>query len=252
MTAKVRILVVEDEMIIAAKIAMFLEELGYEVAAILPRAEDALAHVETTPPDLALVDVQLLGEMDGVELATVLRASHQLPVIFLTANTDDATFERAKTAQPYAFLQKPFRKTELRRALALALQRMENGAETPAEPTAETPDSPGDESYILHDRIFVRYQDKMVKLMFDDILHIAADRSYCRIVTTGKEYLLSVPMKRLEDKLPVSVFQRIHRSHIINMLRVEEVSDGIVRVAGESLPLSPALKGEFMKRLNAV
>ncbi len=249
MTAKVRILVVEDEMIIAAKIALFLEELGYEVAAILPRAEDALAHVASATPDLALVDVQLLGEMDGVELAKSLHASHQLPVIFLTANTDDATFERAKTANPCAFLQKPFRKTELRRTLALALQRLESGTDATPE---EMPEIKGDESYILHDRIFVRYQDKMVKLMFDEILHVAADRSYCRIVTTGKEHLLSVPLKRLEDKLPASVFQRIHRSHIVNMLRVEEVSDSIVRVAGESLPLSPALKVEFMKRLNSV
>lgn len=249
MTGKVRILVVEDEMLIAAKVAMFLEELGYEVAAILPRAEDALIHVAAETPDLALVDVQLLGEMDGVELAKKLNSSHQLPVIFLTANTDDATFERAKSANPYAFLQKPFRKTELRRTIALALQRLESESnETHVEPA--TADE--NESYVMHDRIFVRYNDKMVKLLFDDILHVAAERSYCRIVTTGKEYLLTMPMKRLEDKLPASTFQRIHRSHIVNIQRVDEVSDGMVRIAGERLPLSPTMRGEFMKRLNAV
>jgi len=92
----------------------------------------------------------------------------------------------------------------------------------------------------------------MVKVMFADILHVAADRSYCRVVTTQKEYLLSMPMKRLEDKLPETAFQRVHRSHIVNLLRVEAVSDGMVIIGNESLPLSSAMKGDFMRRLNAV
>jgi DNA-binding LytR/AlgR family response regulator len=246
MSEKIKIVVVEDEMIIAAKVAMFLSELGYEVTAILPGAEEALAHLEHHRPDLALLDIQLGGLMDGIDLAQELLNKHQLPVIFLTANADDLTFERAKAVQPFAFLQKPFRKTELQRTLELAFARM---AGTPSE---ALPSVNPEEGHCLDDRIFVRYQDKMVKIMFDDILQVAAERSYCRIVTTGKEFLLTMPMKRLEDKLPASTFQRIHRSHIVNIQRVDEVSDGMVRIAGEKLPLSPTMRAEFMKRLNAV
>jgi len=104
----------------------------------------------------------------------------------------------------------------------------------------------------LEDRIFIRHNDKMVKVMFADILHVAADRSYCRIITTKKEYLLSMPMKRLEEKLPAANFCRTHRSHIVNLLQVDEISDGMVRMGKELLPLSPAMKGDFMRRLNAV
>ncbi|MGB6036145.1 MAG: response regulator [Cryomorphaceae bacterium] len=246
METSVKILVVEDEMIIAAKVGMFLSELGYEVTAMLPGAEEALAHLENHRPDLALLDIQLGGPMDGIALASELREKYQLPAIFLTANADDATFERAKAARPFAFLQKPFRKMELKRTLELAIARMANHGEEAPEKENEN------DGYCLEDRIFIRHSDKMVKVMFDDILHVAADRSYCRVVTTQKEYLLSMPMRRLEDKLPPSAFQRVHRSHIVNLLRVDEVSDGMVRIGGELLPLSPALKGEFMRRLNAV
>lgn len=246
MSEKIKIMVVEDEMIIAAKVAMFLSELGYEVTAILPGAEEALAHLEYHRPDLALLDIQLGGPMDGIGLAAELRNKYQLPVIFLTANADDLTFERAKTVQPFAFLQKPFRKTELQRALELAFARMA-GTSADSLPS-ETPD----DGHCLNDRIFVRHQDKMVKIMFTDILHIAAERSYCRMVTTEKEYLLTMPMKRLEDKLPPDTFQRIHRSHVVNIKHVDEVSDAMVKIAGEKLPLSANLKAEFMKRLNAI
>jgi len=249
MGSKMKILLVEDEMIIAAKIALFLTELGYEVTGILTRAEDALDHIAENGPDMALLDVRLSGKMDGTDLAEQIQSTHQTPVIFLTANADDETFNRAKAVKPYAFLQKPFRKTELQRTIELALQRMAAESAGPAEPEPKTS---ADNSYLLDDRIFVRDKDKMVKLMFDDILHIAAERSYCRIVTADKEYLLTVPMKRLEEKLPEADFQRIHRSHIVNMQRVDEVSEGMVRIGAEKLPLSPALKGEFMKRLNAV
>lgn len=239
-------MIVEDEMIIAAKVAMFLTELGYEVSAILTGADEALAHVSQSVPDLALLDIQLQGTTDGIALARELQAKYQLPVIFLTANADDATFERAKAAQPFAFLQKPFRKMELKRTLELAIARMAGHTDE------AVPKENADVGFCLDDRIFVRYNDKMVKITFDTILHVAAERSYCRIVTTDKEYLLTMPMKRLEDKLPTTTFQRIHRSHLVNLQRVDEVSDGMVRICGEFLPLSTTMRAEFMKRLNAV
>jgi len=249
MEQKLKILVVEDEMLIAAKIALFLAELGYEVTAILTRAEEAIAHVAEHMPDMALLDVRLAGEMDGITLADELNKFHQMPVIFLTANADDATFSRAKAVKPFAFLQKPFRKMELQRTIELALQRLETESTTPEEAEPKTPE---DNSFLLNDRIFVRYNDKLIKIMFDSILHVDADRSYCRIVTREKDYLLTMPMKRLGDKLPTNSFQRIHRSHIVHLRHVDEVSDGLVTIAGKSLPLSPTLKDAFLKRFNTV
>jgi DNA-binding LytR/AlgR family response regulator len=244
MEQNIKILIVEDEMLIGAKISLFLTELGYEVTALLPRAEEALAQVRENRPDIALLDIQLRGEMDGLALADAFYSDYKIPVIFLTANSDDATFERAKAAKPYAFLAKPFRKTELKRALELAISRMESEASPgPAEPKTEE-----ENTFLLDDRIFVRFKDKMVKILFEDMLYVEADRNYCRVFTQNKEYLLTMPMKSLEEKLPPALFQRIHRSHIVNLAHVEAVSEGYVHIGTKHLPLSHSLKDEFLKR----
>lgn len=244
MEHKVKILIVEDEMLIGAKISLFLSELGYEVTALLPRAEEALVHIHEDLPDLALLDIQLRGDMDGIALAEILHTQHKIPVIFLTANTDDATFNRAKAAKPFAFLAKPFRKTELQRALELAITRMESEANP--EPIA--PKTEEDNAFLLDDRIFVRFKDRMVKILFDTIRYVEADRNYCRIFTPDREYLLTMPLKSIEAKLPAAKFQRIHRSHIVNLAHVDEVSEGHVHIGDTHLPLSQSLREEFLKR----
>lgn len=244
MENKVKILIVEDEMLIGAKISLFLSELGYEVTALLPRAEEALVHIHEDLPDLALLDIQLRGDMDGIALAEILHTQHKIPVIFLTANTDDTTFNRAKAAKPFAFLAKPFRKTELQRALELAITRMESEA----SPEPITPKTDEDNAFLLDDRIFVRFKDRMVKILFDTILYVEADRNYCRVFTQHKEYLLTMPMKSMEAKLPPAKFQRIHRSHIVNLAHIEEVSEGYVLIGDKQLPLSQSLREEFLKR----
>lgn len=248
MESKLKILIVEDEMLIGAKISLFLTELGYEVTAILPRAEEALLHVQDNLPDIALLDVRLKGEMDGIALAELLQKQYKLPIIFLTANSDDATFNRAKATKPFAFLAKPFRKTELQRAIELTISRMEAEATIgPVPPKTEEYNS-----YLLDDRIFVRFKDRMVKIVFDAILYVEADRNYCRIFTQHKEYLLTMPMKALEDKLPPAQFQRIHRSHIVNLAHVDEVAEGDVIIGTKHLPLSQSLRDEFLKRFRMV
>src|SRR6185436_16807290 len=105
----VRILVVEDEMIIAAKIAMQLTNLGYEVTGILPKGEEAIKHVEDEKPDIIVLDINLKGKIDGIEAAKQIQQIADIPIIYLTANSDDATFNRAKPTRPYAFISKPFK-----------------------------------------------------------------------------------------------------------------------------------------------
>lgn len=250
MERKIKILIVEDEMLIGAKIGLFLAELGYEVTGMLPRAEDALLHILEDMPDMALLDVRLKGPMDGIQLGEILHREHQLPVIFLTANADDDTFHRAKAAKPFAFLQKPFRKTELKRALELALSRMELEA-SPEVPEQANEQAEEKEAYLLRDRIFLRFKERMVKILYHDILYVEAERSYCKLVATHREYILSMPLKKFEDILPSELFQRTHRSFLVNLHHVDEVVEGQVLVGEHLLPLSNSLREAFMKRLYA-
>lgn len=131
MDTSIKILIVEDEMLIGAKISMLLTNLGYEVTGILPRGEEAIAHVKENPPDIILLDINLKGKMDGIETAASLQQKN-IPVIYLTANSDEATFNRAKQTRPAAFIKKPFKQLDLQRAIELTISRLaETAASSP-------------------------------------------------------------------------------------------------------------------------
>ncbi len=238
-----KILIVEDEMLIAANIAHQLESLGYEIAAIIPRGQEAINAVNTHKPDLVLMDINLKGELDGIETATQMQTNGQIPVIYLTANTSDIFFNRAKATNPHAFLSKPFKKLDLKHALALAFERILTEKNEPQNLP---------EKYILNDRIFVRHNEVMVKIIVADILYLEADRNYCQVFTKNNAYLLVNTLKNMEDKLPIEQFQRIHRSYIVNVNHINEVAQNHVTVEHKILPLSKELRKDLLDRLRLV
>ncbi|HEX2834777.1 MAG TPA: response regulator [Thermoanaerobaculia bacterium] len=124
--AEIRILVVEDETIVAMDIADGLRRLGYVVTGIAGTGASAIDLARRSPPDLVLMDVKLKGPMDGVEAARRLREEHGMPIVFLTAYGDPATVERTRSTAPYGYLLKPFDEKDLHRTVSLALMRYED------------------------------------------------------------------------------------------------------------------------------
>ncbi len=127
--AKTKILVVEDESIIAADIAMVLQNLGYEVTATVPSGEQAIEEVEGNKPDLVLMDIVIKGDMDGIETAEQMRSQFSIPVVFLTAFADEKTLERAKITGPFGYITKPFEETDLKVAVEIGLYKAKLEAE---------------------------------------------------------------------------------------------------------------------------
>jgi DNA-binding LytR/AlgR family response regulator len=242
----IKILVVEDEMIIGAKISMQLTNLGYEVTGILPRGEDAILHLQENKPDIVLLDINLKGKLDGIDTAIQLQQIYNIPIIYLTANADDSTFNRAKITKPAAFISKPFKQLDLQRAIELTISRM---AEIDGSRIDINKPLDSDQPFVLSDRIFVRHNDMMVKIMLDSILYIEAERNYSRIFTKEKEYLLSITLKTIEEKLPLQIFQRIHRSFIVNITHVEKVAEDHITIINKSIPISDGLKGNLLQRI---
>jgi two-component system, cell cycle sensor histidine kinase and response regulator CckA len=117
------ILVVEDEVIIAMEIKDRLTRLGYQVPAMAASGEEAIRKAGEHALDLVLMDIMLEGDMDGVEAAERIRGLHGLPVIFLTAYSDNHTLERAKISEPFGYILKPFDERELHTAIEIALYR---------------------------------------------------------------------------------------------------------------------------------
>jgi DNA-binding LytR/AlgR family response regulator len=247
MDTTIKILVVEDEMLIGAKISMLLTNLGYEVTGILPRGEDALVQVEENKPDIIILDINLKGEIDGIETATILQRKN-IPVIYLTANADEATFNRAKLTRPTAFISKPFKQLDLQRAIELTIIQL---AETDTH-AVKLIEMEEEQPFILTDRIFVRYNGKMIKIMLMDILYMEADRNYSRIFTSQKEFVLSVTLKYIEEKLKIPFFMRIHRSYLVNMTCIDQVLESDVMINNKALPLGTGIREKLMLRIQTL
>ncbi|MBM4240927.1 MAG: response regulator [Euryarchaeota archaeon] len=129
--AKVKIIVVEDERIAAEDIKDGLESLGYTVTAVVSSGKDAIKTAEELQPDLIIMDIRLEGDMDGIEAAEKIRARFGIPVIYLTAYSDENTVQRAKITEPsgfilkgpLGFIQKPFEESELHSAIEITLYK---------------------------------------------------------------------------------------------------------------------------------
>jgi DNA-binding LytR/AlgR family response regulator len=250
MDTPVKLLIVEDEMIIGAKISMQLVNLGYEVTGIIPRGEEAIVHVLENQPDIILLDINLKGTIDGIETAHRIQKIAEIPIIYLTANTDEGTFNRAKSTRPYAFISKPYKQLDLQRAIELTINRMVENHNDKIDLSADIEGS--DAPFILSDRIFVRHREKMVKIFLEDILYIEADRNYSKILTKTKEYMLAITLKNIEDKLPLESFMRLHRSFIVNIAQVDEVAENHIIIGSKAIPLSINMREELLKRLKTI
>ncbi len=120
---RVQVLVVEDEGIVAKDIQYMLKALGYDVPVTVASGEQAIVKTEENRPDLVLMDIHLAGAMDGVEAAQTIKARFDIPVVYLTANSDEATLQRAKLTDPFGFLLKPFEERSLHSTIEMALYK---------------------------------------------------------------------------------------------------------------------------------
>ncbi|PKL66187.1 MAG: hypothetical protein CVV28_12100 [Methanobacteriales archaeon HGW-Methanobacteriales-1] len=127
--SEVKILIVEDERILALGLKKKLEKLGFMVTATASTGEDAIKSVKSDKPDLILMDIVLKGEMDGIDAAKLIISMHNIPVIYLTAYADDKTINRAAQTYPYGYLMKPYKERELKANIDMALHKFQHEKE---------------------------------------------------------------------------------------------------------------------------
>lgn len=128
-----KILIVEDEAVVARDLEQTLEGLGYQVVGTAQFANEAVGKVAQTHPDLVLMDISLQGDRDGVQAAIVIGERFGTPVVYLTAHTDKATVARAQGTKPAGFLAKPFNRERLHETIARALGKAIEPAPQPPE-----------------------------------------------------------------------------------------------------------------------
>ena len=123
---KVRVLIVEDEAIVSMGLRYELESFGYSVPAEIRSGEEAINLTSQLRPDLVLMDIGLSGEMDGIDAAAQIKEQFDIPVVYLSAQAKNATFERAKLTEPYGYLLKPVHSEQLQVAVEAAIGKHRN------------------------------------------------------------------------------------------------------------------------------
>lgn len=246
---KTNILIVEDDPIIAADLQDRLEEMGCQVLGPIAKGEASLEFFERAEaPDLVLMDIHLEGAWDGIETTKHIQLRNpDTPIIFLTSNSDDATFNAAKQVKPHAFLSKPFRGRDLKHAIELAIsQAATKVAETQRTETEEN-------AFLFKDRLFIKSKDQMVRLFFKDILWVEADDYYCKVVTAEREFLVTKTLKKLSEELAgVPELMRVHRSFIVNLSHVEAIGELNLQVGKTKIPVSRNMRDELLTRLKNI
>ncbi|MFN4253937.1 MAG: LytR/AlgR family response regulator transcription factor [Saprospiraceae bacterium] len=249
---KIRILIVEDDPIIGADLQDRLLDMGYDTLGPIAAGEQALQTLAEPPaPDLVLMDIQLEGAWDGIETTRRIREQHAaLPVIFLTSNSDEATFAHAKSVRPQAFLSKPFRGRDLRHAIELAIGQ---SAKEHAAATGTPATDIEEDAHLLADRLFIKVNERMVRLFLRDILWMEADDYYCKIVTHEREFLVGQTLKKLGESLTaIPELMRVHRSYIVNLAHIEEIGEAQLHIGRKEIPLSKTAREELLLRIQKI
>jgi DNA-binding LytR/AlgR family response regulator len=251
--AKVRLLIAEDDVVIAQNLSLSLEEMGYEVCAVVSSGEELLLEVHKHNPDLAILDITLEGKLDGIDTAAILSKSSKIPFIFMTALSDKETIDRAKLTSPHAYLVKPFDVRTLQSSIEVAIHnaslRQQHTSVSGTETTARSVLEVQADNYLLHESLFVKVRNRLEKISLDDIVWAEAQDIYCNIKTHQNTYLVSQSLKTVEQRLPGKDFMRVHRSYLVRLTAIEAIEDNHILIEGKSIPIGNTHRESLLNRL---
>lgn len=253
MSTTIKILVVEDEIILAHDIRDRLSDMNYEVVGIAPSVAKAVTILdENNAIDIIMIDIILKGDKDGIELARIVNEKYNVPFIFLTSHADTSLVERAKKVHPYAYILKPFNDRQVKIAIELALMNFSN--KTPGKDVFESKETIVEESQVLQikDSLFLKKNYHFVRVPLTDILFIEADNNYCTVYTKSERFVYAVVMKKIESQLPATNFIRTHRSYIVNINQVSGFEGNILFVGTHKIPVSKSQKEQVFKLFKTI
>ncbi len=237
--SKLKIYIVEDELLYANQLEMIVDELDYDLAGMAGNSDQAKTDIENIKPDLILMDIKINGSMNGIDLANSLEIN--VPIIFITSFDDQATFDRAKSTKPCAYLTKPFEAANLQRTIELAIGNTSNDNSDTWE-----------QDLVFENAIFIKNRNKLEKVNLSEISHLEVEDRYSTVFTdSGKKYVLRMSLGDVEEKLSSSEFLRIHRKYTVNLKKISSINtqDNLVQLGEIELPISRSHKEDLLQKL---
>ncbi|WP_439581896.1 response regulator [Dyadobacter bucti] len=243
---RLNILIVEDDVLTANDIQRTLEKAGHQVTAVARSFNEAVLAVKRQIPDVVLLDIVLLGSQDGIAVAREILLYKQLPIVVLTASTEEKTYQRVKdTFIPAGYITKPFNPLDLKRSVDLAWQNFRLEILSGAAST-------------LQDSVFLPVEKGFEKIIKSDVKYIATQKgTHCvNIFEIYKKEprLIQLSMGHLEQYFSLPNFYRLSRSLLVNLNYIERIEGGQIKIQDEKnlLTIPEAGRPELMRRLTVI
>lgn len=223
-----KILVVEDEVLIAEHIKDYLNSLGLDQVLLVHNKNHALQAIDHIKPDLVLLDIHLQDPLDGIELAKLIDERSQVPYIFITANADLLIIKKATHTKAAAYITKPIKKTDLFAAVQIALKSIDSK-----------------EVKFLQ----VKDNGSTVRIQHTDILYIESSGNYINIHTKTEKILSRQSLEWAQEQLPEHQFLRVHRSFIVNTAVILRINTKSLLIGEKEIPISRTNNASILKIL---
>lgn len=245
----INILVTEDESIVRKDIERCLVNLGYNVIASADNGEDAIELALKHKPDLALMDIMIKGDMNGIAAAEEIKRNLDIPVVFLTAYADENTLNEAKLAEPHGYILKPFKDVDIQTAIEMALHK--HGKEQELKLESDFLRSLAEHKQDA-DVIFVKNRSRLIRVKHEDLLFVEALKDYVVVHTRMESYTIHSTMKEVERKLDERLFVRVHRSYIVNLQAIDSIKYAMITMEGmdKEIPVGGSYKDLLASRIN--
>jgi DNA-binding LytR/AlgR family response regulator len=245
---KVKILIVEDDTLYATEVEMLVNRLGYDVVHVTDNSEDGLYMINVMEPDLVIMDINIEGKLNGIEVAELV-SEKEIPVLFITSLTSQDLYERAKETSYVGYLIKPFDNLTLQSAIEFALQKLLQKDLNQSEFKGWKKD------LVVKDCLLIKQPTALVKLPIAEITYVHSEGNYCHIYDcNGSRYLVNLSMVKLLEKLSSKKFLRIHKSYIVHLDYVSGIALGIgeLTVASATLPVGRTFKDKLLSRFDVL
>ncbi len=239
---KTRVGIVEDELLVADNIAEALTEMGYIALEPAISYMEALTMIANERPDVLLLDINLVGKKDGIELAEKIKEDYDIPFIFLTANSDPITVDRVKKLNPPAFLVKPFSKEALYSSIEICLHNysLQRSKQT------ELVDK---ENFIVKDSVFVKQGQYFHKVKIDDILYLESDKNYIFVHTVDNKLWVRTSFQRFMELAGSKNLMRIHKGYVVNVNKVTVINTDKIYIDKVDIPIGKSYRDDLLSHL---
>jgi len=232
MIKSLKILIVEDEILVAEDVATDLTEFGCSIVGVLSSGEECIEKINLLNPDVVVMDIRIQGKYDGIETAKIINQTKRIPVVYLTANSDQQTLNKVLSVFPSLFISKPYNKNDLFLAISVFHQITDTNNEYNVSHVS--------------DAIFIKVVNQYKKIKLEDIIYIEAAGSYSKLITPKETLMVSNNLNYLQLNIKSSKFRRVHRSYIVNINCVDGFDNNKLLIGNSKIPISRQYLKEVM------